>query len=94
MPIAIFPMTIETGTQHENLRSEMHERTTSCLDPLCIGAHFIGNDESVRVFGSEYPRTIIINEAGTIVFDRTGGSVDAYKDVDSELDTISRSTKN
>ena len=50
--------------------------------------HTVANDESVRAFGTTYPRTLIMEENGTIVFDKTGGSVDSYKDIDSELELL------
>jgi thiol-disulfide isomerase/thioredoxin len=51
--------------------------------------HAIGNEEFDRMFGVAYPRTIILNEAGIIVFDRSGGSADSYKEVDSQLEQLS-----
>jgi thiol-disulfide isomerase/thioredoxin len=51
--------------------------------------HAIANDEFNRLFGVAYPRTTILNKSGIIVFDKTGGSADSYKEVDSHLEQLS-----
>jgi len=52
--------------------------------------HMIADDAFIQLFGGGVPRTIVLDQRGTIVFDQSGGSEDFYLQVDSVLESLSK----
>lgn len=46
----------------------------------------IGTDESLRIFGGGFPRNIIVDGDGVVVYDRLGANEDQYKDIELALE--------
>lgn len=50
--------------------------------------HMIADDQFIQLFGGGVPRTVILDQTGTIVFDQSGGSEDTYKYIANVLEGL------
>jgi thiol-disulfide isomerase/thioredoxin len=50
--------------------------------------HCLFNDSAVNIFGNTYPRHVIINSDGNVVYDKIGGDETTYLKIESELKKI------
>ena len=50
--------------------------------------HFFGNEQIVQVFGKRFPRNIVLDREGTIVYNKTGGSAATAKKIEEILSSL------
>ena len=50
----------------------------------------LANPQTTTIFGEAFPRHVIVDVRGNIVFDRIGGAVDIYRELDEEIAALIR----
>ena len=56
--------------------------------------HYFATEEITKLFNASFPRNIVLDKNGTIVYNKSGGYKDIYKEIENVIVSISKNDRN